>query len=180
MMQHSLTKITILFILIVAGLTSASFAQQKVNPQDRYLMSEGDNLQILVHVWGEVNAPGQYRVADGTNILELISLAGGPNEFSNLSNVLLTREYDPVEFDYSKSKLLNQKKSNLIGKNKIIIKVDLNRYLNTLSYEPLLVLKPGDVIYVKKNSWSKFQSTLRILTQFAIIGQAVYYFSNID
>ena len=169
-----------LFILIFINLACISFAQQKVNPQDRYLMSEGDNLQILVHVWGEVNAPGQYRVADGTNVLELISLAGGPNEFSNLGNVVLTREYDAEEFDYSKSKLLHQKKTNLIGGNKIIIKVDLNRYLNTLDYEPILVLKPGDVVYVKKNSWFKFQSALRILSQFAIIGQAIYYFSNIN
>lgn len=165
-----------LFLVVAFGLQ----AQQKVNPQDRYLMSEGDNLQILVHVWGEVNAPGQYRVADGTNVLELISLAGGPNEFSNLSYVVLTREYDPAEYDYSKSKLLKQRKENLIGSNKIIIKIDLSRYLNSLDYEPLLVLKPGDVVTVKKNSWFKFQSALRILTQFAIIGQAIYYLSNIE
>ena len=47
-------------------------------------------LKVVVHIWGEVRSPGEYTVPAGTNILELISKAGGPTEYANMGKVKLT------------------------------------------------------------------------------------------
>ena len=80
-------------IFLLISMVPAS-SQEKVDhklqiPKENYLIGEEQRLEIIVHVWGEVRQPGEKRVPDGTNILEVISKAGGPTEFSNLSKVLL-------------------------------------------------------------------------------------------
>ena len=59
--------------------------------EEYFLDPATQKLSIEVHLWGEVTRPGVFRVPLGTNVLELISLAGGPTEYSNLSKVKLTR-----------------------------------------------------------------------------------------
>lgn len=43
-------------------------------------------------VIGRVQAPGNYTSARYLNILEALSMAGGPTEFANLNNVLIVRK----------------------------------------------------------------------------------------
>ena len=45
-------------------------------------------------VMGRVNAPGTFTPGRYVNVLEALSMAGGPNEFANLDNVLLIRKVD--------------------------------------------------------------------------------------
>src|SRR5688572_8546323 len=50
---------------------------------DKYILGAESRLEIVVHVLGEVERPGEYRVTDETDVLELISKAGGPTRFAN-------------------------------------------------------------------------------------------------
>ena len=152
-----------LFLLYVIFLASNSYAQQDKPIRDQYMLTEEQKLQIVVHVWGEVNQPGQYVVNDGTTVLELISMAGGPSQFSNLSNVRLTREISYVS------------KNKNPMKRKIIYKINMDKYLNSTKQEQIYTLKPGDVVQVKRNSWFRFDTFLRVVTQIAIIIQGLYY-----
>lgn len=43
-------------------------------------------------VMGRVNAPGTFTPGRYVNVLEALSMAGGPNEFANLDNVLIIRK----------------------------------------------------------------------------------------
>ena len=43
-------------------------------------------------VMGRVNAPGTFTPGRYVNVLEALSMAGGPNEFANLENVLIIRK----------------------------------------------------------------------------------------
>jgi protein involved in polysaccharide export with SLBB domain len=151
---------------------SFCFCQQVSSKKDQYIVSEEQKLQIAVHIWGEVNRPGQYIVQDGTNVLELISLAGGPTEFSNLSNIKLTREY------------VNQKKFNNPNKQvfvkKQLIKIDLKKYLEKNTSQSIPILQPGDVIKINRNLWSKWQTVIRVVSQVAIVIQAMYFYSRIE
>jgi hypothetical protein len=131
-------------------------------------------LQIIVHIWGEVNKPGQYLVPDGTTVLELISLAGGPNEYSNLSNVRLTREY------LDNNNTSNQSFGNTSTINKEIYTINLNKHLKEKEFVYIHVLKPGDVVFISHNSWYKVQIFVRTISQIAIVGQVVYWFSRIQ
>ena len=154
-----------LCILVYVAFAVHGFAQQGKTIRNQYMLTEEQQsrLQIVVHIWGEVNQPGQYVVPDGTTVLELISMAGGPNNFSNISNVKLTRELSYVS------------KTRKAMKKKIIYKINFDRYLNSMNAEQIYMLKPGDVVQVKKNSWFRFETLLRVVTQIAIIIQGLYY-----
>jgi polysaccharide export outer membrane protein len=43
-------------------------------------------------VMGRVNAPGTFSPGRYVNVLEALSMAGGPSEFANLDNVLIIRK----------------------------------------------------------------------------------------
>jgi len=43
-----------------------------------YVFTKRGDLPILVSVWGSVRHPGRYEIPEGTNLGELLSLAGGP------------------------------------------------------------------------------------------------------
>ena len=45
-----------------------------------YRHVEAGQATMRVNVWGDVMAPGQYEVQAGTDLLEVLFLAGGPNE----------------------------------------------------------------------------------------------------
>src|SRR5574337_1129678 len=85
MQVRILGKVAFAALAVACG-ASAAGAQER----DRYILGEQKQLEILVHILGQVQKPGEYRVPDGTNVLELLSKAGGPTEYSDLSEVVLT------------------------------------------------------------------------------------------
>lgn len=165
---------------------SYSFAQQEAIEKDQYIMSEEKDkkLRILVHIWGEVNRPGEYLVPDGTSVLELISKAGGPTEYSNLNNIKLSRgELGSASLKHlsKDNEDISLQKINLYEKySERVIKISLKKHLENKNYESLPILQPGDTVIVSRNKWHKLQTMIRIFSQLAIIAQAWYYYSQID
>lgn len=151
------------------------FAQQVVTKKDQYILSDEQKLQIVVHIWGEVNRPGQYIVQDGTSVLELISFAGGPTEYSKLNNIKLTRDYFTSDTLQTNNNL-NQK---ILVKKKLIT-IDLKKYLEKDVSEPIPILRPGDVVKINRNLWSRWQTLIRVVSQVAIVIQAMYFYSRIE
>ena len=151
------------------------FAQQIETKKDQYIFTDQQKFQIVVHIWGEVNKPGQYIVQDGTNVLELISFAGGPTEYSKLSNVKLTRECFTSDTQQTKDNL-NQK----ILVKKTLISIDFKKYLEKDVSEPIPILRPGDVVKVDKNLWSRWQTLIRVVSQVAMVIQAIYLYNLIQ
>src|SRR5262245_62577333 len=75
-------------LLLVACLgPGVAFAQERSG----YLPGEHQGLEMMVHIIGEVQKPGEYRVPDQTDLLQLLSKAGGPTQFSRLSAVSVRR-----------------------------------------------------------------------------------------
>jgi len=157
--------------------------QQIQIPRENYLIGEEKNLEIIVHVWGEVRNPGEKRVPDGTNILELISIAGGPTEYSNLSKVLLfsnsesqlsinrSSEGDPNPADW-----IARDREELREKGKA--EININKYLKNGKARELPRLLPGDVVEVKRNVWHKWLTFIRVASQIAIIAQIWYWYNR--
>jgi len=176
----------IIIIFFKYSVYSQENTEQRVQfPKENYLIGEETNLEIIVHVWGEVRQPGEKRVPDGTNILELISKAGGPTEFSDLSKVLL--------FSNQKLHLSPGEKASLNNKHdKFILKdldelhrtgkvqIDINKYLEKGKSQYLPRLLPGDVVNVKRNVWHKWQTFIRVASQIALIAQVWYWYSRIE
>lgn len=114
-------------------------------------------LETTVHVWGEVKKPGEYRVLEGTNLLQLISKAGGPTEYANLGKVRLTHA----------SKQPDR-----------VIHINLSDYLEKDNFLPLPTLQTGDVVDVPRNTWYKWRTLIRIAADVAIIANAYYWFTR--
>ncbi len=107
------------------------FAPAQIESTDYYTPGEDKTeLMIIVHVWGEVNQPGKFIVRDGTSLVDILSVAGGPTRYANLKNVYIAHKGDQVEH----IEIHNLK--NYVEKEKTDI--------------PSLL--PGDVIVVKRNA----------------------------
>ena len=88
--------------IIVAGLTpmevKARLSEQLVR---RGIIAPEISVQpvIRVSVLGEVRSPGLLSVEPGTNLIHLITLAGGPTERANMRAVRVIRAGRPYEVD---------------------------------------------------------------------------------
>ncbi len=176
-----------IFVLLFIGtILAQETAEQRIQvTKEAYLIGEEKNLEIIVHIWGEVRLPGEKRVPDGITILELISKAGGPTEFSDLSHVMLYSKASPALTEAEKAKfnsdadrfILNDlEKLHATGKAEI----NINQYLKNGKAQYLPRLLPGDVVQVKRNVWHKWQAFIRVVSQVAIIAQVWYWYSRID
>ncbi len=159
--------------------------QQRQIPKENYLIGEDKNLEIIVHVWGEVRQPGEKRVLDGTNILELISKAGGPTEYSNLSKVLLFSNQklhlspgEKAAFNNKQDKFILKDLDKLYQTGKV--EIDIKNYLDKGKSQYLPRLLPGDVVHVNRNVWHKWQTFIRVASQIALIAQVWYWYSRIE
>jgi len=94
------------------------------------------------YAWGQVHAPGAYRLSANPDIVELLSAAGGPTDQADVSNVVLVR-----------------------GSDQRRVKVNLKEQLN--SGKPLM-LSPGDVIIVPRSLWYTIRDELAIVTSLAV------------
>ena len=166
------------------------YSQNEQNRNGQYLIGDQEKLEMIVHIWGEVAKPGEYRVPDNTNVLELISKAGGPTQFSNLKQVILTRERAPIRrisgshspsgWGGADRSVLAEPDEDDNEQSKRVVTINLNDYLQKNEYSNLPKLRPGDVIRMKRNSWFRWREAVRILSQVAIVVQAAYYFSRIN
>jgi polysaccharide biosynthesis/export protein len=84
---------------------------------------------------GEVNKPNKYDLRGDTTVVEAIAIAGGVNEKSKTSQVLVFRR---VSNDWAEVKV-----------------VDMKRMLSKQDLSEDLHLRPGDLVYVPKSTIAK-------------------------
>ena len=121
----------------------------------KYYISLGpeDELMMKINVWGNVAKPGQYLVPSGTDLIALLSYAGGPTESARISDVRIVRAG---------------------GKEKVVLSVDINKYLETGDASFVPTLMPGDTIIVPATVLHMFSRFVSFVSQTAIIAN-VYY-----
>jgi NADH:ubiquinone oxidoreductase subunit F (NADH-binding) len=64
-----------------SGASSASY----------YYISKPGEITMAVNLWGHVRNPGRYEVPISTDIVQLVSYAGGPTSDADLSSVKISR-----------------------------------------------------------------------------------------
>jgi len=158
---RSLLRGCVLGGAIITGLIPAvSVAQQK----NDYLLGEERGLEMVVHVLGEVARPGEYRVPDDTNVLELLSKAGGGSQLSKLSEVTITRMQPSAEVASG---------THQVPAAQRVFRVNIEHILQGKTAE-VPILQPGDVVTVPRNSWSAWRTTAAVLRDLSIV--ATTYF----
>ncbi|MEW6685654.1 MAG: SLBB domain-containing protein [Candidatus Edwardsbacteria bacterium] len=130
-----------------------------VSPQYRLVPGAESTLQMGVSVWGEVKNPGLYLVPDNTNIISLISYAGGPTEDADLGRVFLVKRNPASQPQRS-------------GSYRKIIKVNVKRFLKTGDASLLPPLEPDDTVIVKSNLFHSFSRLTTLVSQVALITSA--------
>lgn len=116
-------------------------------------------LKIRTYIWGQVRNPGLYIVPDDTDLLTLISSAGGPTENAKLSKIKIIR-------------------STVEGEK--VITINLKEYLETGQAELIPILKPGDTVIVSGSTYYAFTKAVNWLSQIAVILSVYIAISNVS
>ena len=114
-----------------------------------YYITKPGEITIQVNLWGHVRNPGRYEVPISTDLIQLISFAGGPLVEANLGSVRITRG---------------------VSSRKVEFSMNLN-HLDQLDDQSIR-LQPGDTILIEASSFT-FQAFVGVITTAAIITAAV-------
>jgi hypothetical protein len=162
MTPHTRIACIVLLLIIGVALSTAQTTQQGnvattpslVSPPSYYYASRPGELTILVNVWGFVEKPGRYEVPSTTDLIQLISLAGGPKADGKIDNVRITR--------------MVRRDGGLATKE---FTVDLER-LDRVDPSKL-TLYPGDVVFIDHTSWLTLRDVFSVVATAAIVTTAV-------
>jgi polysaccharide biosynthesis/export protein len=109
--------------------------------------SSSSKLKINAYIWGQVQKPGLYTVPDDTDLLTLISLAGGPREDAKLTKIRIVRPTSEGER---------------------IIWINMKKYLESGDERMIPVLQPGDTVVVSGTIFYAFSRVTDFLSKAAI------------
>ncbi|MEW6510860.1 MAG: SLBB domain-containing protein [Bacteroidota bacterium] len=148
------------FALLAAGSSAqilergVSTTQPATATPSYYSLAKPGELTMQVNVWGLITHPGRYEVSITTNLIELISLAGGPAPDADIDEVRITRFL---------------KTESGITRGEYTVNLDDLYRVN----ESSLVLQPGDTIVIDRSSWVTIRDIIGILTSVAVITATV-------
>jgi hypothetical protein len=119
-----------------------------------YYIAKPGELTMQVNIWGFVQKPGRYEVASSTDLIQVISFAGGPADYAKMDEVKITRIV---------------KSDSAVSKREIV--VDLERLVEVEDSE--LVLHPGDTIFIGHTAWLTIRDAFSAVATAAIIATAI-------
>jgi hypothetical protein len=125
------------------------------NRAAQYYLGTEDELLVPVNIWGFVERPGQYMVPNNTDLISLVSFAGGPSEGARISNMRIVRS-DP--------KLGNT-----------VFRVNVKRYIESADETLIPTLKPGDTIIVKGTTFHWMSRFFEFVSRLAVFAQIFYF-----
>jgi NADH:ubiquinone oxidoreductase subunit F (NADH-binding) len=118
-----------------------------------YFISKPGEITMPINLWGYVKNPGRYEVPISTDLIQLVSFAGGPLADADLSSVKVTR---------------------VVRREGGVRKVEYNvnlRHLDKLD-EMALSLEGGDTIFIDNISFSA-RDVFNVVTTVAVVTAAV-------
>jgi polysaccharide export outer membrane protein len=125
----------------------------------RLQLDQGENMiEFSVSVWGEVRRPGLYSVPEGTTLLDLISLAGGPTSAAKLNDVSLVRS------------------AGVATGRKSVVEVNLDDFISQGDPQVQTLLIPDDTVVIKAKrttsllKWTSFVSVLALVANVVVNG----------
>jgi hypothetical protein len=150
-----------ILILIFVFLPITAFSQddrekigaddiQKTGP-NYYNYADKDKVNIEVSLWGYVKNPGKYLLPQGTTILDLITLGGGPATDALLEDVRLIRLKNDT-LNITTDQIINLDYNDFLWEDKIKTGTKKNP-----------VLMPGDMVLIPGEPRYFFRENLGII-----------------
>jgi protein involved in polysaccharide export with SLBB domain len=151
-------------------------ATSEKNTNTNYYYARPNDITIIVNVMGFVQRPGRYEIGSSIDLLNVISLAGGPTVDGSLSKVKIIRITKDGEKTVRQDIQPDQKTLSAFLKEEVKvtrqeIRLDLEN-LSTVRPEDLQ-MSPGDIVYVDRTTWSTIRDVFGVVVSTAIIVQAV-------
>lgn len=158
-----------------------------------YYLGEQDELLIKVNIWGFVERPGQYMVPTGTDLISLISFAGGPREQAKLNKVKLIRNSSLLASRLESSERYLAMNGNLgieakdadtggaarnlqdLKDQPKVLVIDVKEYLETGDESLIPELKPGDTVVVEGSTFHFISKAFEFTTKLAVIAQVYFW-----
>ena len=131
--------------------TTTSPSLEMTNPSAFYY-GRGEGVLIDVNLWGQVGKPGKYFVPYTTDLISLISIAGGPSNQAKLDEVRIVR--------YA------QKDTTVIEK---IARVNITRFIEYGEQSHIPPLIRGDTVIVPGDALSVFQTFVQVVSNVSVI-----------
>ncbi len=150
-----------ILVLLIVLLSFTAYAQDKNEkigiPDDfkigtnYYNYGDKDKVNIDVFVWGSIRVPGKYLIPQGTTLLELITLCGGPLNESKLEDIRIVR----------------LKNDSMGVKEDKVMTFDYNEFLweKQIAKPGRLnpVLYPGDLVLIPNSPKFNFRDNLYLI-----------------
>jgi len=162
-----------LIVIFLIVFITTGFSQESLRTQSdltnrpsasRYILSAtNDALLMTVRVWGEVKKPGLYDVPIGTDLVELISSAGGPTNMAKLTKIKVIHSSHKDEENY-------------------VSVVNIKEFLDTGNAELIPEIRPNDtvVVPIKPTQYilTSLSWTQQLLSLFSAYALIQYYTSR--
>ncbi|MDZ7297888.1 MAG: hypothetical protein ONB49_02870 [candidate division KSB1 bacterium] len=188
--------VCLLFPAMWSFLSTPGFAQEEEETKPtsptpyrgtQYYLGDGDELLMKVNIWGFVRKPGQYMVPTDTDLIALMSFAGGPIEEARIKAIRIVRALNPAaarttSLAPATNGPVNQAKpaapdAEDSAPRVKVLTVDVKKFLETGDTGLIPALQPGDTIVVSGNSYTSIRKILDLVTRVAILGQ-LYFWLN--
>lgn len=120
-----------------------------------YNYADKDKVNIEVSMWGYIKSPGKYLIPNGTTLLDIITLGGGPNTDAILNDI----------------RIIRLKNDSLGIKKDTIFVFDYNDFLWEEKIKKVNrinpVLYPGDIVLIPGEPRFFFKDNLAIILSIA-------------
>lgn len=140
------------------GQVSPSMTAQvrpNISAANYYYVSKPGELTMEVNVWGAVHSPGRYEVGTSTDLIQLLSYAGGPTADASFSDVRVIRIMQ----------------GGAGSEHRLEYTVDLDDPSGSSPAE--LMLRPGDTILIDTSGWVTTRDLLQVVIAAALVVTAV-------
>ena len=125
----------------------------------QYFLGSQDQVLMQINVWGFVNQPGQYMVPYDTDLISLLSYAGGPGEDAKIKKIKVVRASQNGNPDENQ-----------------VIEVDVKKFINSADPSIIPMLKPGDTVVVTGTTIHFMRNFFEFMWRVAVIAQAYAMF----
>lgn len=160
-------KCGLVAVLLMAAWSNSAPAQveasfggrQSLSSTAYYYISKAGEITMPVNLWGAVKNPGRYEIPISTDLVELLSFAGGPTGNATLEEVRIIRTV---------------RRDNLMRKVEFVVNLDEMQMLD----EKALDLEPGDTVIMEGGEMS-FRDYALIISTVAAVTAAIASMINV-
>jgi len=155
-------------LLVILSFSVLNGSDNKINSNKysmsskRYITNADGSISMKINVWGHVMTPGSHLIADGTDLISLLSLVGGPKDGANLKKIRLFREFPDAD-----------------GKSSYTI--NLEKFIKTGDRSNFIKINPNDTLIIPQTRSSmiiKQAGSINTLFSLIMIYLQIVYLSN--